>query len=113
MGLINWEFLYNTFWVALSGVPVALLVTLISLLIAVPIGFFLALSRIYEVPVVNRLTRVYVSFVRGTPIIIQIFILYTSIPLLLNEIFTKYNLDYPIYDIHPIWYAFVIFSFNR
>lgn len=112
MGFINWEFLYNTFWVALSGVPIALFVTIVSLLIAVPIGFFLALSRIYEVPIVNRLTRIYVSFVRGTPIIIQIFILYSSIPLLLNEIFIKYNIDYPIYAIHPIWYAFIIFSFN-
>lgn len=112
MGFINWEFLYNTFWVALGGVPIALLVTIVSLLIAVPIGFFLALSRIYEVPVLRQLTRIYVSFVRGTPVIIQIFILYSSIPLLLNELFTKYEIDYPIYAINPIWYAFIIFSFN-
>lgn len=109
---INKDFLIDTFFVALSGVPVALLVTIVSLLIAVPIGFFLALTRINEVPVLNRFTKIYVSFVRGTPIIIQIFVLYSSIPLILNGIFEKYNINTSIYDIHPLWYAFIIFSFN-
>lgn len=112
MGFINWQFLYDTFWVALGGVPLALLVTLVALLIAVPLGFFLALSRIYEIPVLGQLTRIYVSFVRGTPIIIQIFIIYSSVPLLLDQIFTKYNINYAIYDVNPLWYAFIIFSFN-
>lgn len=112
MSFINWQFLYDTFWVALGGVPIALLVTLIALLVAVPLGFFLALSRIYEVPVIGHIARVYVSFVRGTPVIIQIFILYSSIPLILDQLFKKYQIDYPIYDINPLWYAFIIFSFN-
>ncbi|MEG0384607.1 amino acid ABC transporter permease [Solibacillus cecembensis] len=112
MGFIDWKFLIDTFFVALSGVPVALLVTVISLLIAVPFGFFLALSRIYEIPVLNSFAKLYISFVRGTPIIIQIFVLYATIPLLLNGLFEKYEIDYPIYEINPLWYAFIIFSFN-
>ena len=86
--------------------------TFIALVAAVPLGFFLALSRIYEVPVIKQIARVYVSFVRGTPILIQIFILYSSIPLILDQIFKKYHIDYPIYEINPLWYAFIIFSFN-
>lgn len=109
---LNIPFLIDTFWVALSGVPVALLVTVVAMAIAVPIGFFLALTRINKIPVLNQIAKVYVSFVRGTPIIIQIFVLYSFIPIFLNSVFTKYNIDYPIYDIHPIWYAFIIFSFN-
>ena len=112
MSFIDVEFLIDTFWVALGGVPVALLVTVLSLLFAVPIGFFLALSRIYEVPVLQQLTKIYVSFIRGTPVIIQIFILYSSMPLLLDGIFKKYNIDYPIYDVNPIYYAVVIFTVN-
>jgi len=112
MGFINWEFLIDTFFVALSGVPIALLVVIVSLSFATPIGFFLALTRIHEIPVLRQLTKVYVSFVRGTPIIIQIFVLYSSIPLILNGLFEKYNIDYPIYEINPLWYAFIIFTFN-
>ncbi|ATP42344.1 amino acid ABC transporter permease [Solibacillus sp. R5-41] len=109
---MDWQFLINTFFVALSGVPAALLVTIISLLVAVPFGFLLALSRIYEIPVLNSFAKLYISFVRGTPIIIQIFVLYATIPLLLSGLFEKYQIDYPIYEIHPLWYAFFIFSFN-
>ncbi|WP_246027634.1 amino acid ABC transporter permease [Lysinibacillus antri] len=109
---LNIPFLIDTFWVALSGVPTALLVTVVAMLIAVPVAFFFALTRINNIPVISQIAKIYVSFVRGTPIIIQIFVLYSFIPIFLNSIFTKYNIDYPIYDIHPLWYAFIIFSFN-
>ncbi|MGN7478206.1 amino acid ABC transporter permease [Solibacillus silvestris] len=112
MGLINWQFLFDTFFIALSGVPVALLVTVVSLFVAVPLGFLLALARVYEIPVINFFAKIYISFVRGTPIIIQIFVLYATIPLLLSSLFEKYNIDYPIYNVNPLWYAFIIFSFN-
>src|SRR5690606_13884840 len=98
--------------VALSGVPVAILVTVVALLIAMPIGFLLAMTRINKIPVLNQIAKIYVSFVRGTPIIIQIFVLYSFLPIVINMFFEKYNIDYPVYDIQPIWYAFVIFSFN-
>ncbi len=91
---LNYKFLVDTFFVALSGVPIALLVTIVALLIALPLGFLLALTRINRIPVLNRFAQVYVSFVRGTPIIIQIFIVYSSVPLILVRIFTKFNITY-------------------
>lgn len=108
----NFEFLVDTFFVAVSGVPVVLLVTAVSLLIAIPFGFFLALTRVYKIPVLHRIAQVYVSFVRGTPIIIQIFVLYSSIPLILTSFFERYQIDVKVYDINPVWYGFIIFSFN-
>lgn len=109
---LNYEFLIDTFFVALSGVPVTLLVTVVALLIALPAGFMLALTRINQVPVLNRISQVYVSFVRGTPIIIQIFIVYASVPLILTSLFEKYQINIKVYEINPIWYAFIVFSFS-
>lgn len=105
-------FLKDAFFIALSGVPIALLVTLVAMCIAVPLSFLLALTRIHQIPVLNRFTKIYVSFVRGTPIIIQIFVLYSSIPLILAGLFERYHINFDIYSIHPLWYAFIIFSFN-
>lgn len=105
-------FLIDTFWIALSGVPITLIVTLVALTIALPASFFLALTRLNEIPILNNIAKLYVSFVRGTPIIIQIFIVYSSIPLILDIIFKAYEINIKIYDIHPIWYAFIVFSFN-
>lgn len=109
---LNYTFLFDTFFVALSGVPTALAVTAVALLFALPLGFLLALTRINRIPILHRLAQVYVSFVRGTPIIIQIFIIYSSVPLLLDSFFTTFNIGMNIYDVHPIWYAFIVFSLN-
>lgn len=109
---LNYTFLIDTFFIALSGVPITLLVTIVALLIALPLGFLLALTRINQVPVLNWFSKIYVSFVRGTPIIIQIFIVYASIPLILSLFFEKYNININIYNINPIWYAFIVFSFS-
>lgn len=109
---LNYKFLIDTFFVALSGISITLLVTIVSLIIALPLGFLLAMTRINRIPVIQRIAQIYVSFVRGTPIIIQIFIIYSSIPLILKAFFDKYNIQIDIYKINPIWYAFIIFSFS-
>ena len=109
---LNYTFLIDTFFIALSGVPITLLVTIVALLMALPLGFLLALTRINQVPVLNWFSRIYVSFVRGTPIIIQIFIVYASVPLILSLFFEKYNININVYNINPIWYAFIVFSFS-
>lgn len=109
---LDYKFLVDTFFVALSGVHIALAITIVALLVALPFGFILALTRINRIPVLHQFSQIYVSFVRGTPIIVQIFIVYSSIPLLLDSIFTKYNLEMNVYDVNPIWYAFIVFSFN-
>ncbi|MFJ7727310.1 amino acid ABC transporter permease [Neobacillus sp. NPDC097160] len=109
---LDYQFLVKTFLTALSGVPTALIITIVSMLVALPLGFLLALFRINRIPVISQLARVYVSFVRGTPVIVQIFIIFTSVPLLLTPIFEKYHVKTSIYDINPIWYAFIVFSLN-
>ncbi|WP_246001250.1 amino acid ABC transporter permease [Oceanobacillus piezotolerans] len=109
---LDFEFLIDTFFVALTGVPVAILITVVSLAIALPLGFILALTRINKMLVLNQFSRVYVSFVRGTPVIVQIFIIYNSVPLLLASIFEKYNIQMDVYDVNPIWYALIVFSLN-
>lgn len=109
---MDFEFLIKGFFIALSGVPVALIVTIVALSIALPISFILALSRLNEIPIINQITRIYVSFVRGTPTIVQIFVIYNSVPLMLNIVINKYNINFDIFSIHPLWYAFIIFSFN-
>jgi L-cystine transport system permease protein len=109
---LDFEFLIDTFFIALSGVPVAMIITVVSLLFALPLGFLLALTRINKIPILNQFSRIYVSFVRGTPVIVQIFIIYNSVPLLLTSIFHKYNIQMDVYDVNPIWYALIVFSLN-
>ncbi|WP_068775856.1 amino acid ABC transporter permease [Paenibacillus sp. FJAT-26967] len=67
----------------LAYLHVTLFILLVSLLIGAVIGFTLALIRLYKVPVLGRIVTVYVSFMRGTPILIQLFLVYYGVPQLL------------------------------
>ncbi|MFD1953062.1 amino acid ABC transporter permease [Paenibacillus thailandensis] len=49
-------------------------------------GLLAALPRLYQVPVLRNLSMVYVSFFRGTPILIQLFLLYYGLPEILKLI---------------------------
>ncbi|MDO4681398.1 MAG: cystine ABC transporter permease [Lautropia sp.] len=44
------------------------------------LGFLLALSRLYGPKPLQWLTRFYVSFFRGTPLLVQLFIIYYGLP---------------------------------
>ncbi|TYP74765.1 amino acid ABC transporter permease [Paenibacillus methanolicus] len=51
------------------------------------VGLLAALPRLYKVPVLQRLSQVYTSFFRGTPILIQLFLFYYGLPELLKLVY--------------------------
>jgi len=55
---------------------VTLKITALSFLLAVPIGILLAVMRLYGDPVSRGLARGYIELFRGTPVLLQLFVLY-------------------------------------
>ena len=105
-------FLFKTFLLLWKGVPTTLLITIVSLLLGSFFGFLIALTRIHKIKVLNQLSTVYVSFMRGTPIVLQILVVYSLFPSLLNAILKQSGSSFNIFELNPIWYAFVVFSLN-
>lgn len=60
-----------------------LLISAISFIIASVIGFILALCIHFNIRILNKLTKIYISFFRGTPLMIQIFFFYFGLPRIL------------------------------
>jgi len=71
----------------LSKFPVSLYIVAVSTALALVMGTVLAVIRIKKLPVLHQLAGIYISFFRGTPILIQIFLVYYGIPLLSNALF--------------------------
>lgn len=110
---LNTDFMAETFCAALSGVPVSVEITLVTLLLSAPIAFFMALSRLYKKGIGSKIVSGYVSFIRGTPIVLQILFLYSLLPSLLNYILNQLlQFDINVFGIRPILYAFAVFSLN-
>lgn len=62
--------------------PITLYILALSLIFGFILGVILSLPRIYQIPVLNQFARVYISFFRGTPIMVQLFIVFYGIPAL-------------------------------
>lgn len=91
----------------LPGIPMTLFIAFFSFCVGLFAGLIIALIRLYEVPVLNALAVVYVSFFRGTPLLVQLFMFYYGIPIFLKSLGFEFNFAL----IDAIYYALVIFSF--
>ncbi len=111
MGL-DLAYLYSTFLLALGGLPATLGICAATLLLSLPLGFVLALVGIYRVRLLRRLASLYVSFARGTPVVLQILVVYSLLPSLANAIAVKAGWSVDIFSLNPAWYAIAVFSFN-
>ena len=60
----------------LGGLTVSVEIFVFTLLIALPLGFVIALGRMHSNPLVSGLFRAFISVVRGTPLMLQIIFVY-------------------------------------
>lgn len=77
-------YVFDYFPKLLSTLNLTLTIVGLSILFGLGVGFLVALPRLYKVPVLKRISQVYVSFFRGTPILIQLFLIYYGLPELLK-----------------------------
>ncbi|MBN3526506.1 amino acid ABC transporter permease [Paenibacillus apiarius] len=64
----------------LTGAYYTLLITIVSMFFGLLIGMIVAIARLKGNWFVRNLAKGYVSIVRGTPILVQIFIIYYGLP---------------------------------
>lgn len=64
----------------LHGVKLTLLLTTLSMVIGAFMSVFLALGKISENKVISKISSAYIFFFRGTPLLIQMFVIYFSVP---------------------------------
>lgn len=73
---MDFRFIAETFLALLEGVPVTLELAFISVAIGIVLALILALARLSGVPVVSHLVAVYVFLFRGSPLMVQLFLIY-------------------------------------
>lgn len=79
------KYVWNYFKLILDYIPSTLEILAGSLILAIFIGSIVAVIRLNKVPVLSQIVRVVVSFVRGTPVITQLFIIYFGFPQILKS----------------------------
>ncbi|MBN2599445.1 MAG: amino acid ABC transporter permease [Candidatus Thermoplasmatota archaeon] len=64
----------------LNGLGYTLLLTFLSITAGFFLGLFLALGRVYGNTIVNGICVGYIELIRGTPLLVQLFIIYFGLP---------------------------------
>ncbi|QQZ07759.1 amino acid ABC transporter permease [Heyndrickxia vini] len=64
----------------LNATLMTILLAIVSILIALVLGFFTALARLSKIKLLKAIASIYVSIFRGTPLLVQIFVIYYGLP---------------------------------
>jgi His/Glu/Gln/Arg/opine family amino acid ABC transporter permease subunit len=111
-GLLDLDYMIQSIPRIAVGIPVSLSIAGVAFIMGILLGFATALIKIYKIPVLRRLAQVYVSFMRGTPLLVQIFLSYYGIPLILRYLEGTYGWRFDISNIPAIYFMYVSFSLN-
>lgn len=74
------DFVIQIFPDLLRGFGLTLWITLFGFIISLVVGLLVAVLRFLKIPVISHLATFYVSFVRGTPLLVQAYIAYFVLP---------------------------------
>lgn len=96
----------------LRGIPYTMLIAVVGFALGMVIGFIGALCKIYKVPVLRQITGIYVSFVRGTPLVVQILLIYYAFPILIRAINLRYGTSINISRVPAVVFMLVAYSLS-
>lgn len=80
----NFDFLskYSNYFVV--GTRTTLILAFFAVLFGTILGLFLSLMKLSKIKVLKAIAIAYIEFVRGTPLLIQIWIIYIGLPLIIG-----------------------------
>lgn len=90
----------------LKGTGYTIVIACVALIVGVVCGVLVALGRISKNKFLNTITWVYVWFFRGTPLLLQLFIIFYAMPLIIKDLIGQ---PFPI---DQLMACFIAFSLN-
>lgn len=76
-----WTLFADSFWkILLPGLKITIPLTVISFALALVISTVTALVQYNKIPVLTQLARFYIWIIRGTPLLVQLFVIFYGLP---------------------------------
>ncbi len=97
----------------LPKLPITLLMTVVSAIIGLGLGFLIAVVKIRNTPVLTQICSVFVSFMRGTPQLVQLFLSFYGFPILVEWLAQHMGVIANVNAIPALVYVFIAFGLNE
>ena len=81
---LDWSVVFQAMPALLQGAKLTVFIAVVGLAGGVLVGLLFGLMRAYGNRIVSAIAFVYVEFVRGTPIVVQVMFIYFALPVLLD-----------------------------
>lgn len=111
--LFNGKLVFTQIPQLLRYLPVTLELTIAAGVIGLLLGFVIALIRVKRTPVLYQISTVYISVLRGTPIVVQLYISYFGIPIFLKYLNYWNGTNWDINSVPPVLFAILALAFNQ
>lgn len=79
---MNFSFLKDYYGFFLEGTKITLFLSLFTIIFGIIFGMIFALMRISHNVVLKSIASIYIEFIRGTPVLVQLCIVYYGLPIL-------------------------------
>lgn len=106
------SFMVSTVPEIIAKLPVTLGLALLSAAVGLVVAFGVALLRYFRVRVASPLSRLYISYIRGTPALVQLLLVYYGIPLFLSGVNEAFGTSLSVNALPRLLFASVAFSLN-
>ena len=77
---LNFDLIASSFPLLLAGAAITVEITALSVGFGLLIGCMVGIARLCNVKALRYLANIYVDFIRGTPLLVQIFLVYFALP---------------------------------
>lgn len=84
--MLNLEYMWGLLPVLLRYLPLTLQMATIAMVFALILACLMAVIRVSKVPLLNGLAMLFISFFRGTPLLVQLFLFYYGLPQLVEAL---------------------------
>jgi glutamine transport system permease protein len=81
----DWELINNSIPLLLTGAGITVEITALSVFFGFCIGIFVGVARLAKLRLIRYAAAVYVDFIRGTPLLVQIFLVYFALPAVIGS----------------------------
>ena len=111
--LFSWKAVFDAVPKIVERLPLTLGLTIAGAFFGLILALVFAVVKINRVRILYPIQAVFVSFLRGTPILVQLMLTYYGIPLFLRYLNGEFGLDWNINEIPPAIFAITAFAFNE
>lgn len=111
--LFNVSYIKEYFPQIMSNFPITLEITIGSFILGVALALIFAIIKMKKIPVLYQIEVFLVSLIRGTPMVIQLYLSFYGIPILIKYMNYFFGWDIDIYDMPAMVYVIACFTINE